>query len=82
MARAIEGRLRGSSYLALRNIHCVFRDGVAILRGCLPTYYLTQLVFQLVTELAGSHAISDQIEVISPLRHELIGTKAGRGAIS
>ncbi len=80
VARAIEGRLRSSSYLALRSIHSVFRDGVVTLQGCLPTYYLKQLVFQIVTEVAGSHAISDQIEVISPLHHELIGTKAGRGA--
>ncbi len=68
IAHEIEDRLRGSSYLALRNIHCVCHAGAVTLQGRLPTYYLKQLVLQIVSEVAGSRATHDQIDVLTPER--------------
>jgi osmotically-inducible protein OsmY len=58
-----QGRLLGSSYFALRNVGCVYRDGVLTLRGSLPTYYLKQMAQSLVAETEGVTAVVNQIEV-------------------
>jgi osmotically-inducible protein OsmY len=62
---ALKRRLQGSSYLALRNIECVFHDGVVTVQGCVPTYYLKQLAQEIVTEIAGVRVSRNQIEVTS-----------------
>jgi hypothetical protein len=71
-------RLQRSSYLALRNIRCICRDGVIILRGSLPTHYLKQLLLEIVAEIAGGYAIENEIGVIGPGQREPIG-RAGDG---
>jgi hypothetical protein len=38
-----ERRLRSHPYLALKNVSCGWLDGVLVLRGCLPSYYLKQI---------------------------------------
>jgi hypothetical protein len=59
-------RLQRSSYLALRNIRCVCRNGAIVLRGCLPTHYLKQILLEIVAEIAGGYAIENEIGVIGP----------------
>jgi osmotically-inducible protein OsmY len=63
-----ESRLRSNSYLALKNVSCAFHDGVLVLRGRVPTYYLKQIAFSAVAGLAGVHHIVDQIDVGPPAR--------------
>lgn len=63
-----ENRLRKNAYLVLRNISCEFRDGILILRGCLPTYYLKQIAQSVVFGVAGVERIDNQIEVRSSVR--------------
>jgi len=58
--------LRGHSYLALRNLSCAYRDGVLILSGRLPTYYLKQLAQTAVAQIVGVERIDNQIEVTVP----------------
>jgi osmotically-inducible protein OsmY len=58
-----QGRLLGSPYFALRNVGCVYRDGVLTLRGSLPTYYLKQMAQSVVAETEGVSAVVNQIEV-------------------
>jgi osmotically-inducible protein OsmY len=74
---AVNLRLQHSSYLALRNVRCVCRNGAVVLRGCLPTHYLKQLLFQIVAEIAGGYTIENEIGVTGPGRPEPIG-RAGR----
>jgi osmotically-inducible protein OsmY len=59
-----ESRLRSNPYLALKNISCGYRDGVLVLQGCLPTYYLKQIAQETVSLLEGVERIENQIEVI------------------
>jgi osmotically-inducible protein OsmY len=61
-----ERRLRGNPYLALKNVSCDSLDGMLILRGCVPSYYLKQIAQQAVASLEGVERIDNQIEVISP----------------
>jgi hypothetical protein len=58
--------LRRLPYLALRNVSCAWHDGVLVLRGCLPTYYLKQLAQEAVAPLAGARRIDNQIQVVTP----------------
>ena len=60
---SVQGRLLGSPYLALRNIGCVYRDGILTLRGSLPTYYLKQMAQSVVIETEGVTTVVNQIEV-------------------
>lgn len=68
IAEGAESRLRGNSYLALKNVSCEFREGVLTLRGCLPTYYLKQMAQTEVAHLAGVQRIVNEIEVVAPGR--------------
>lgn len=56
-------RLNGQPYPALKRVTCEFHDGLLILRGSLPTYYLKQVAQTAVAELDGIQQIENQIEV-------------------
>ena len=58
--------LRSNPYLALKNISCDLLDGVLVLRGCLPTYYLKQIAQEVVADLEGVKRIDNQIQVMTP----------------
>ena len=63
----VERCLRTNSYSALRSVSCDFLDGVVVLRGYLPTYYLKQVAQEAVSqlELEGVEWIDNQIDVVS-----------------
>lgn len=69
-AELAESRLQRNSYLALKHIACEYHDGVLLLRGRVPTYYLKQLALAAVAGVAGVHRVVDLIDVC---------TSAGRG---
>ena len=64
MIELTERCLHSNPYLALKNVSCDYHNGVLILRGCLPTYYLKQLAQQVVVGLEGVGHIDNQIEVV------------------
>jgi hypothetical protein len=68
VAERAESELRRNSYVALKNVACEFRDGVLILNGCLPTYYLKQVAQEAVARLNGIARIENRIEVVAPSR--------------
>ena len=41
--REIRRRLCAAGYHVLQQIECEYFDGVVVLRGCVPTYYLKQI---------------------------------------
>ena len=61
-----EGRLRSHPHLALKNICCVYQNGLLSLRGCLPTYYLKRLAQEAVADLEGVDRTDNQIQVVAP----------------
>jgi osmotically-inducible protein OsmY len=67
MADLAERCLRSNPYQALKNVSCDYRDGVLLLRGCLPSYYLKQVAQEAVASLEGVHRIDNQIQVVSPV---------------
>src|SRR5690242_14477982 len=48
---AIEPRLRSTGYHPLRNIRCEVVDGVIVLSGIVPSYFLKQLAQSVVFEI-------------------------------
>ncbi len=60
-----ERGLRRNPYLALKNISCDVLDGVLVLRGCLPSYYLKQIAQEVVAHLEGVARIDNRIEVMA-----------------
>lgn len=63
VAEAARERLRRSCYLQLRQVTCHFHEGVLVLRGQLPSYYLKQHAQEAVMELEGVEEIINHIEV-------------------
>ena len=61
-----EGCLRSNPYLALKNVSCDWLDGVLVLRGCLPTYYLKQVAQEVIAQVEGVQRIDNQIQVLTP----------------
>jgi hypothetical protein len=58
-----ERRLWSNVFLANRNLSCEYSQGILILRGFLPTYYLKQLAQNVVAEATGIWDIVNQIEI-------------------
>jgi hypothetical protein len=70
---ALNLRLQRSSYLALRNVHCICRNGAVVLKGCLPTHYLKQLLLEMVAEIADGYPIENEVGVTRPGHREPTG---------
>lgn len=56
-------RFRRCPYLAVRHLACELQDGVAILRGSVPTYHTRQIAISLARGTDGVKAIDDRIHV-------------------
>jgi osmotically-inducible protein OsmY len=61
-------QLQGQPYHALKQVSCEYRDGVLILRGRLPSYYLKQMAQTAVARVAGVGRVVNHIEVVTALR--------------
>jgi hypothetical protein len=60
-----ERALRSGPYPALKQLSCDCQDGVLVLRGCLPTYYLKQIAQEVVgLQLKGRGRLDNQIQVV------------------
>lgn len=61
----INAELGNSSYYAIRRVLCEFRDGILILRGQVPSYFLKQIAQTVVRRGSnGSVRIDNQLEVV------------------
>ena len=63
VAKTAEKRFQSSPYVALRSIVCEFHEGVLVLRGQVPSYYLKQLAQELVRDLDGIGVIVNVVDV-------------------
>ena len=63
VAEAAKRRLRRDTYLFNKQITCEFHEGVLILRGSVPTYYLKQVAQALVAEVEGVQDVVNKIDV-------------------
>jgi osmotically-inducible protein OsmY len=69
VALLAECQLRDTTYQPLTGISCDFHDGVAVLRGTVPTFYLKQVAQSVVRKLAGVKQIDNRIEVADADAH-------------
>lgn len=56
-------RLQESSYLGLRGVVCEYHEGVLILRGHVPSFYLKQLAQTLVRKVDGVDTVVNRLTV-------------------
>lgn len=56
-------QLRESVYPSLRRVTCDYHEGVVMLRGRLPSFFLKQMAQESVRELDGVEVIANYIEV-------------------
>ena len=73
-ASAARHRLRASSYRALDDVRCDFVNGVMVLRGRLPSFYLKQLAQEVVRDGDNEWTIMNEVEVDDslPQKHQRI----------
>ena len=58
-----EQRLKNSAYLPLRNLRCSFHEGILVLHGELPSFFLKQMAQSLVAQMAGVGEVLNRVEV-------------------
>ena len=58
--------LRDNSHSELTHVRCDMREGMAILHGEVPTYYLKQLAQEIVGKLEGVDLIVNRLVVTAP----------------
>jgi hypothetical protein len=64
LAGAIRSALGHSGYSTLKDVACHVTDGVALLRGCVASYYLKQVAQAAAMDAAGVHPIVNRIDVV------------------
>jgi len=64
LAWRVAKALQATGYLPLRNLHVVAADGIAILRGVVPTYYMKQIAQAAVSGVRGVSDVHNELEVI------------------
>lgn len=68
LERRVAARLKKSSYHSLRRIGCDVHDGVVVLRGQVPSYYLKQVAQALLLDMPEVEVLVNQVEVVPPRR--------------
>jgi len=63
LSALIEERFQHGPYLTLRGVHCDLHEGIAVLRGQVPTYYLKQVAQTLAAQVEGVTTIVNRITV-------------------
>lgn len=63
VADALRARFRLSPYSEIRELKCDFRDGTALLRGRVPSFYLRQIAQSLAVSMVEVRSLKDDIEV-------------------
>jgi osmotically-inducible protein OsmY len=59
----VERRLRETTYSSLSLVTCEYTEGVIILRGEVPTFYLKQLAQTIARQTDGVHHVANHIQV-------------------
>ena len=55
--------LKDSDYRRLHNVKCSFHEGVVILKGSVPSFYLKQVAQVLVSKVPGIEIIDNRLKV-------------------
>ncbi len=76
VAEAVIRALRQDHILRCHNISCQSYEGILILRGCVATYYMKQLIQTLAAQVEGVQQIDNRVEVAAPC------SAAGRRTLS
>jgi osmotically-inducible protein OsmY len=63
--------LMKAGYAPLRCVQCTVEDGLVILEGALPSYYLKQCAQSAVLQIPGVRRIDNRIEVANARRLRL-----------
>lgn len=63
VAESVVCGLRQDLSLRQRDVTCEFHEGVLILRGCLPTYYLKQMAQTLAAKFEAVQLVDNRIVV-------------------
>ncbi|MGD0896491.1 MAG: BON domain-containing protein [Thermoguttaceae bacterium] len=63
VATTVRLRFRESHYAVLRQVACEYRDGVLMLRGRVPSYYMKQVAQNIARCVEGVLEIHNQLDV-------------------
>ncbi len=63
VAERAETQLRRNGHVATQDISCSYHEGVLLLRGRVPTYYLKQVAQTVVMRVDGVEQVDNRIEV-------------------
>ena len=63
----VRGRLSQSCHFTRhwREIDCDYREGILTLRGCVPTFYLKQVLQSILKDLPGVRRVDNRVDVVS-----------------
>ena len=62
----VERRLRSSGYCSVRVVRCFVEDGVVMLFGTVPSYYMKQIAQTVVMKLEVVMQVENHCEVVYP----------------
>ena len=73
VAEQAERLMRRNGHLCQQNVSCDFREGVLVIRGVVPSYYLKQVAQEVVASLAEVVRIDNQLSVTVPDSRQSVG---------
>jgi osmotically-inducible protein OsmY len=60
----VRSQLRAAPYAVLRQIACEFRDGVVLLHGRVPSFYMKQVAQNIVHCVEGVSEVRNHLDVV------------------
>lgn len=61
-----EDKLNASSHLLRNNVECEYLNGVLVIRGRVPSFYLKQTAQTLIQGIEGVSRVENDIQVVNP----------------
>ncbi len=59
-------KLRSRGYNGLQSISCEHHEGMLVLRGCVPSYFLKQLAQEVAHKIPGVNMVVNSVSVDGP----------------
>ena len=59
----IRRQFQASPFVAIKKLRCDFHEGVATVRGSVPTFHTRQVALTVVRKIAGVEDVDDRITV-------------------
>jgi osmotically-inducible protein OsmY len=69
LSAQIDQALRATGHASLRHLQVRGTEGLAILHGCVPSYFMKQMAQEIALRILGVKEVQNELQVVPSIRH-------------